>query len=114
MTSKLAVPEVGNTVIIQVETKNHQCTIVRESLITIPRNPQCMELGGIIEEIAGGYVHFALDSIHLTRSLKVDNLPRDGRIWRQPEAKPLKMGVPTEMLKVFNENDDDVAWIMNL
>ncbi len=36
MTSKLAVPEVGNTVIVQVETKNHQC----------------MELGGIIEEIA--------------------------------------------------------------
>ena len=98
MTSKFAVPEVGNTVIVQVETKNHQC----------------MELGGIIEEIAGGYVHFALDSIHLTRSPKVDNLPRDGRIWRQPEAKPLKMGVPTEMLKVFNENDDDVAWIMNL
>ncbi len=98
MTSRVTAPEIGDSVIIQIQTKNSQC----------------MELSGSIEEISGDCVHFAMDSIHLTVGPEDDNPPIDGKIWRQPEAKPLKMSVSGEKLKLLHESDDDVAWIMSV
>jgi len=57
---------------------------------------------------------FTMDSIHLTRGPEDDDPPIDGKTWRQPDAKPLKMRVPTEKLRIFHESDGDVAWIMNV
>src|SRR6266849_10858206 len=43
---------------------------------------------------------FTMDSIHLTRGPEDDDPPIDGKTWRQPDAKPLKMRVPTEKLRI--------------